>query len=60
MDLPGPPSVQTASKKLNNLKRHAQHYARDRTSRDDIQISYLEMLEGQDNDNLRLVQMLAR
>jgi hypothetical protein len=60
MDLPGPPSAQTASEKLNDLRRRAQHYACDRTSQDDTQISYLESLEERDNDNLRLAQMLAR
>jgi hypothetical protein len=47
-------------KKIDALKRRAQEIARDRRLRDDIQISYLEMLEERDNDNLRLAQMLAR
>jgi hypothetical protein len=59
-DLPGPPSVQTTNEKINNLKRRAQQYAHDQMSQDNIQISYLETLEEQDNDNLRLAQMLAR
>jgi hypothetical protein len=60
MDLPGPPSVQANSKKINTLKRCAQEIARDRMSRDDTWISYLEMREQQDQDNLMLVQMIAR
>jgi hypothetical protein len=47
-------------KKIDALKRHAQEIACDLRSRDDIQISYLEMLEERDNDNLRLAQMLAK
>jgi hypothetical protein len=59
-DLPGPPSVQTANEKLEDLKKRTQQYARDRMScDDDIQLSYLETLEERDNDNLRLAQMLA-
>jgi hypothetical protein len=58
-DLPGPPSVQMTEEKLDDLKRRTQSYGHDWMSRDDTQISYLEMLEEQDNDNLRLVQMLA-
>jgi hypothetical protein len=59
-DLPGPPSVQTANEKLEDLKKCTQQYARDRMScDDDIQLSYLETLEERDNDNLRLAQMLA-
>jgi hypothetical protein len=60
MDLPGPPLAQTNSEKIDTLKRHTQEITCDLRSRDDIQISYLEMLEERDNDNLRLVQMLAR
>jgi hypothetical protein len=59
MNLPGPPSVQTTEDKINALKRLAQKYARDQGSCDDIQISYLEIQEEHDNDNLRLAQMLA-
>jgi hypothetical protein len=58
-DLPGPPSARTANKKLKDLKKCTQRYTRDRTSCDDLQISYLETLEDCDNDNLRLAQMLA-
>jgi hypothetical protein len=47
------------TEKLRDLKKLAQHYARDRGSCDDVQISYLEILEDRDNDNLRLAQMLA-
>jgi hypothetical protein len=59
-DLPGPPSARTANEKLEDLKKRTQQYVRDRTSCDDIQISYLETLEDCDNNNLRLAQMLAR
>jgi hypothetical protein len=58
-DLQGPPSESTQMEKLRDLKKLAQQYARDRGSCDDTQISYLEMLEDRDNDNLRLAQMLA-
>jgi hypothetical protein len=46
-------------KKLQDLKKLAQHYARDWGSCDDVQLSYLETLEDHDNNNLRLAQMLA-
>jgi hypothetical protein len=59
-NLPGPPSVQVTCKKTDALKRRAQEIARDRTSRDDTQISYLETLEQQDHNNLMLAQMIAR
>jgi hypothetical protein len=58
-DLPGPPLAQMNSEKIDALKRCAQEIARDLRSRDDIQISYSETLEEQDNNNLRLAQMLA-
>jgi hypothetical protein len=58
-DLQGPPSERTQTEKLQDLKKLAQHYARDRGSCDDVQISYLEILEDRDDDNLRLAQMLA-
>jgi hypothetical protein len=45
--------------KLRDLKKLAQHYARDRGSCDDVWISYLEDLEDRDNNNLRLAQMIA-
>jgi hypothetical protein len=48
------------SKKIDALKRCTKEFARDRTTRDDTQISYLETLEEQDRDNLMLAQMLAR
>jgi hypothetical protein len=60
MDLPGPPSAWTANEKLKDLKKRAQQYARDWGSCNDAQISYLEIQEEHDNDNLRLVQMIAR
>jgi hypothetical protein len=52
--------VQTTSEKINALKRCAQEIARDQTSPNDTRISYLELLEEQDHDNLTLAQMLAR
>jgi hypothetical protein len=58
-DLQGPPSERTQTEKLRDLKKLAQHYARDRGSCDNTRISYLEILEEHDNDNLRLAQMLA-
>jgi hypothetical protein len=60
MDLPGPPSVQATSEKIDALKRRAQEIACDQKSQDDTRISYLEMLEEQDHNNLMLAQMLAR
>jgi hypothetical protein len=51
--------VQTTEDKINTLKRLAQKYAHDQGSCDDIQISYLEIQEEHDNNNLRLAQMLA-
>jgi hypothetical protein len=59
-DLQGPPLERTQTEKLRDLKKLAQHCARDRGSCDDVQISYLETLEDRDNENLRLAQMLAR
>jgi hypothetical protein len=58
-DLQGPPSERTQTEKLRDLKKLAQHYTRDRGSCDDTWISYLEILEDRDNNNLRLTQMLA-
>jgi hypothetical protein len=48
------------AEKLRDLKKLAQHYARDQGSCDNIQISYLETLEDSNNDNLRLAQMISR
>jgi transglutaminase-like putative cysteine protease len=59
-DLPGPPSVQVTSEKIDALKRRAQEIARDLRSRNDTWISYLETLEQRDHDNLMLAQMIAR
>jgi hypothetical protein len=59
-DLQEPPSEHTQTEKLQDLKKLAQHYTRDRGSCDNVQISYLESLEEHDNDNLRLAQMVAR
>jgi hypothetical protein len=58
-DLQGPPSVLTKEDKLNDLKRLAWKHARDQESYDDTKISYLEIQEEHNNDNLRLAQMLA-
>jgi hypothetical protein len=58
-NLQGPPLERTQTEKLRDLKKLAQHYARDRGSCDDVQLSYLETLEDHDDDNLRLAQMLA-
>jgi hypothetical protein len=58
-DLQGPPSEHTQTEKLQDLRKLAQQYARDRGSCDNTRISYLEILEDRDDDNLRLAQMLA-
>jgi hypothetical protein len=58
-DLQGPPSECTQTEKLQDLKKLAQQYARDRGSCDHTRISYLEILEDGADDNLRLAQMLA-
>jgi hypothetical protein len=58
-DLQRPPSESTQSDKLRDLKSLARQYTHDRGSCDDVQISYLEILEDCDDDNLRLAQMLA-
>ena len=58
-DLQGPPSDRTQTEKLKDLKKLAQQYAHDQGSCDDVQISYLKILEDRDDDNLRLAQMLA-
>jgi hypothetical protein len=55
----GTPSERTQTEKLQDLKKLAQHYARDWGSCDDVQLSYLETLEDRNDDNLRLAQMLA-
>jgi hypothetical protein len=59
-DLQGPLSEQAENDKLAALKRCAQEFTRDQWSWDDTQISYLETLEQQDQDNLTLAQMIAR
>jgi hypothetical protein len=58
-DLQGPPLERTQTEKLQDLKKLAQHYAPDRGSCDDVQLSYLETLENRNNNNLRLAQMVA-
>jgi hypothetical protein len=59
MDLQGPPSERTPEEKLWDLKTHAQQYACDRGSCDDIRISYLEFLETEAEDDLTLAWMIA-
>jgi hypothetical protein len=58
-DLQGPPSERTQTEKLRDLKKLAQHYARDRGSCDDVRISYLEFLETEADDDLMLARMIA-
>jgi hypothetical protein len=58
-DLQGPPSERTQTEKLQDLKKRAQHYARDWGSCDDIRISYLEFLESEAEDDLTLARMIA-
>jgi hypothetical protein len=45
--------------KLQDLKKRAQHYARDRGSCDDTRISYLEFVELEAEADLTLVRMIA-
>jgi hypothetical protein len=59
MNLQGPPSERTQTEKLQDLKKRAQHYARDRGSCDDVRISYLEFLESEADNNLTLARMIA-
>jgi hypothetical protein len=58
-DLQGPPSERTQTEKLRDLKKLAQHYARDRGSCDDVRISYLEFLESEVEEDLTLAWMIA-
>jgi hypothetical protein len=58
-DLQGPPSERTPEEKLWDFKTRAQQYARDRESRDDVRISYLEFLETEAEDDLALARMIA-
>jgi hypothetical protein len=58
-NLQGPPLERMQTEKLQDLKKLAQQYARDWGSCDDVQISYLEILEDRDDDNLRLAQMIS-
>jgi hypothetical protein len=58
-DLQGPPSERTLEEKLWDLKTCTQRYARDRGSCDDTQISYLEFLESEAEDDLTLARMIA-
>jgi hypothetical protein len=60
MNLQEPPLAQANREKIDTLKRRTQEIAHDLRSRDDIQISYLEMLEECDNDNLRLAHVTLR
>jgi hypothetical protein len=59
MDLQGPPSERTQTEKLRDLKKLAQQYTRDRGSCDDTQISYLEFLESEAEDDLTLARMIS-
>jgi hypothetical protein len=59
MDLQGPPSECTQTEKLRDLKKLAQQYTRDRGSCDDTQISYLEFLESEAEDDLTLARMIS-
>jgi hypothetical protein len=47
------------TEKLQDLKKLASSYARDRGSCDDTRISYLEFLESEAEDDLTLVRMIA-
>jgi hypothetical protein len=58
-DLQGPPSEHTQTEKLRDLKKLAQHYARDQGSCDDTRISYLEFLESEADNDLTLARMIA-
>jgi hypothetical protein len=58
-DLQGPPSERVQSDKIWDLKSHAQQYAHDRGSCDDVRISYLEFLESEAEDDLMLARMIA-
>jgi hypothetical protein len=58
-NLQGPPSESTQTEKLQDLKKRAQHYARDRGSCDNTQISYLEFLELEAEDDLMLARMIS-
>jgi hypothetical protein len=59
MDLQGPPSERTQMEKLRDLKKLAQHYARDWGSCDDTWISYMEFLEAEAEEDLMLARMIA-
>jgi hypothetical protein len=58
-DLQGPPSERTPEEKLWDFKTRAQQYARDRGSRDDTRISYLEYVESEAEADLMLARMIA-
>jgi hypothetical protein len=58
-DLQGPPSECTPEEKLWDLKTCAQQYAHDQGSCDDTQISYLEFLESEAEEDLALARMIA-
>jgi hypothetical protein len=58
-NLQGPPSERTQMEKLQDLKKLAQHYARDRGSCDDTRISYLEFLESEAEEDLTLAWMIS-
>jgi hypothetical protein len=58
-DLQGPPSERMPEDKVRDLKACAQQYARDLGSCDDTQISYLEFLESEVEDDLTLARVIA-
>jgi hypothetical protein len=55
----GTPLGMNANGEAQGLKAAHTAIRSDRGSCDDTQISYLEILEDSDNDNLRLARMLA-
>jgi hypothetical protein len=58
-DLQGPPSERMQTEKLQDLKKLAQHYARDRGSCDDTRISYLEFVESEAEADLTLARIVT-
>jgi hypothetical protein len=58
-DLQGPPSERMQTEKLKDLKTLAQRYARDQGSCDNTQISYMEFLEAEVEEDLMLARMIA-
>jgi hypothetical protein len=60
MDLQGPPSEHTQTEKLRDLKKLAQHYARDQGSCDDTRISYLEFVETEAEADLTVTVLTGK